>query len=248
MQDIVKFFINPLLPAFLFLFILLLKKQPGRRHIVLLCLYLYAVSIPLGTKLVAGSWALDDTFNPDKTYDAVIVLTGMADASWYLQRKNDVFPLNCYYRFGNNVERIITAAELLQGGHAQKIFFGDLREQGFSEADLVVDFLEKQGIAPEQVVVYGEICNTYDEAVKFNQCVIKEGLQRFLLVTSQMHMRRAAAAFNKQNLYPDILSVSKGSETIGWHDFIPGKNGLSATQKLLYEIVGYVGYFITGKL
>ena len=97
-------------------------------------------------------------------------------------------------------------------------------------------------------MIYGEVKNTLEEVGKTRQYVEKTGLRKIILVTSESHMRRARAMFNKQDLYPDLLSVSRVNKEIRWNDFIPGKNGLAGTHGMLYEIVGYAGYFLMGKL
>jgi uncharacterized SAM-binding protein YcdF (DUF218 family) len=239
--DFAKFIINPLIFAFLIILVLLIKRNINKRLLLLLFLYLYIVTVPCSSKLFSKLWSIEDTISYDQTYDAVVAMTGIANSGWYLNRTNSHLPLKCYYHFGGNVERIVKAAELLRTGHAKKLLLGDLRNgSSFSEAELLVDFLEKQGIGSDQIVVYGETKNTLDEA--------EAGLKKLVLITSESHMRRAAAMFNKHGLHPALLSVSRNKKGIGWRDFIPGSRGLSANGQILYEIVGYAGYFIRGEL
>jgi uncharacterized SAM-binding protein YcdF (DUF218 family) len=227
------------------LLILLLKKQQNKSLFVLFSIYLYVITVPLSSKLLIRLWSVEDSVTYTQTYDAVVALSGMANANWYLGRESSPLPLNCYYRFGQNADRIIKAAEILKTGHAGKLLFGDLKNKSFSEAQLVKDFLSKQGISSEQIAIYGEVRNTLDEAVKTRQYVEITGLKKLLLVTSENHMRRARAMFNRQGLYPDLLSVSKINKKIECLDFIPCKNGLSNMQGILYEIAGHVYYFVT---
>ncbi len=247
-KDFARFLTNPLIPAFVIFFVQLFKKRQSRTVLFLLFFYLYAVTAPFSSKLAVRFWSIDDTISSSRTYDAVVVLTGMADANWYLDRRNSSFTPKCYYRFGKNIERIIAAAGLIRSGQVQKLLFGDLRSKSFSEAELVVDFLQNQGIVPGQIVIYGEVKNTLDEAVKAKKYMEQAGMKKFVLVTSENHMRRARAMFNDQGLYPDLLSVSKIKKPVIWTDFIPCKNGLSLTQGMLYEIEGFAGYIAKRKL
>lgn len=248
LQDIAKFLINPLIPAFVILSIQMIRKRQSRRLLVVLFLYLYIVSIPLSSKILANVWSVNDTINYSKTYDAVVVLAGVSDPTWYLRKADNPSALNCYYRFGKQVDRFIAAIELLKTGHVHKLLFGDWRIKSFSEAKVVKEFLEKQGINPEQIVVCGEIRNTLDEAVKTHQYATEKGLHKLVMITSESHMRRAEAMFNKQGLYPDLLSVLNKNKKIVWKDFIPKIIGLRHTEMMLYEIVGYIGYRMLGKL
>ena len=247
--DIVKFLINPLLPAFVLLTAAIIKKRPARRLLTLLLLYLYAVCAPASSKLLGRAWSVHDTYSPAKTYDAVIALCGVADTAWYLQRQHSPIRLECYYRFGDNIERVLTALELIETGQARRLLFGDFRQESYSEAALVAEFLEKQGLPRERIVIYGETASTHDEAVKTRRYLQQHAdLKQLLLVTSASHMRRAAAAFSRQGLQPDLLSVERLSGTLTIKDFLPRKGGLAGMQKMLYELAGYAGYFVFGKL
>lgn len=247
-QDIAKFLINPLIPAFVILSIQMVRKRQSRRLLVALFLYLYIVSIPLSSKLLANVWSINDTVDYTQVYDGVVVLAGVSDSAWYLRKADNPSALNCYYRFNKEADRLIAAIEFLKNGHAHKILFGDWRVKSFSEAKVIKDFLEKQGINPDQIAVYGKIRNTPDEAVKARQYATEKGLHKLVLITSESHMRRAAAMFNKQGLYPDLLSVLRRGKRIIWKDFIPKFRGLRNTEIMLYEIVGYTGYRMLGKL
>lgn len=248
MSDVVKFFINPLLPALAILLLVVFRKRHNRLLGLVVLLYLYGVSIPLSSKLIAIAWSVEDTFKAGLTYDAVIPLTGMASSGWYLKQQKASRPLACYYRFGAGIDRVIAAAEFLQNGHAELLLFGDLRTESFSEGLLVKEFLEKQGIAPHKIVIYGNVTNTLDEARLTRAYTEKNGLRSIVLVTSANHMRRTVALFQKQGLSVDSLSISKPARQFSRHDFVPGIKGLSGTAGLLYEIIGYGGYRLTGKL
>ena len=247
-QDIAKFLINPLLPVFALLGILIFKKTCSRKIIIFAFFYLYLASTTLVSHLFTLVWRVEDTLTPALTYDAAVPLTGVSDFAWYSLRKEEALSVNCYYRFGSHIDRAIKAAELLMQGRARKLLFGELIYKSFNEGELVKDFLLKQRLHPEQVLLYGEVKNTRDEAAKVQQYASEEGLHSLILVTSENHMRRAAALFKKQGLYPALVSVERQKSAITWKDFIPSKNGLGATEGMLYELAGYAGYFIAGSL
>ncbi len=73
-------------------------------------------------------------------------------------------------------------------------------------------------------------------------------LDKLLLVTSEMHMRRALAMFHKQGIFPDTYSVNRQTSSFNWQMYIPSVGGLAGILNCFYEIVGYFGYFIRGDI
>ena len=65
-------------------------------------------------------------------------------------------------------------------------------------------------------------------------------------------MRRALDLFKKQGLAPDGYSVNRKRWDEGnkknWKLFIPSPKGAENTRRCLYELVGFIGYTITGNL
>ncbi len=69
-----------------------------------------------------------------------------------------------------------------------------------------------------------------------------------ILITSEMHMRRALAMFNKVGIFPDSYSVDRTNFEINWKDFIPTDGGVRRIKTFLYELFGYVGYYLKGDI
>ena len=113
---------------------------------------------------------------------------------------------------------------------------------------LVKDFAIDNGLKPGQIVVYGDITNTYDEAKNVKAFGVKNPLEKLLLVTSELHMRRALALFKGQGLSPDAYSVNRDSRRPNWGYFIPSPHGVQRTMDSLYELVGYLGYYLKGAI
>ncbi|MED5426813.1 MAG: ElyC/SanA/YdcF family protein, partial [Candidatus Neomarinimicrobiota bacterium] len=80
----------------------------------------------------------------------------------------------------------------------------------------------------------------------------KNSIQDILLVTSESHMRRAAALFRNQGLSPDIYSVLRTPSCVvalqKLNNYVPSPYGLKTTKGCIYELVGYLGYFIMGDI
>ena len=253
LQDIAKFLINPLMPAFVFLLLLLISKKHCRKGVFLFMLYLYLAAVPVTSKLVMARWWVADTYNHDKRYEAVSVLGGVADIDWYLnhdsgQARKMLKYIEGYQHFGGTVDRILMGAAVIKSGRADKILVSDVVWHGVSETELVLNFLKQQGIDQGRIVVHGRVINTFEEAVSVKNYCEQHGVKRILLITSADHMRRAAALFKKQGLNPDLLSVSRSAPDLELNDFIPSAEGLDDTNGMLYELVGYLSYRVRGDL
>jgi uncharacterized SAM-binding protein YcdF (DUF218 family) len=65
-------------------------------------------------------------------------------------------------------------------------------------------------------------------------------------------MRRAAALFRKQGLSPDLYSVVRTPSVLvklkKLKNYVPSPTGLKSSMGCLYEMVGYLGYFIKGDI
>lgn len=75
------------------------------------------------------------------------------------------------------------------------------------------------------------------------------GVDRFALVTSDIHMRRALPTFRKQGLHPvpaiadHFLDPGTPLELL-----VPTSDGLLFTEEVLHEYLGLVSYFARGWL
>ena len=61
MEVLAKTLINPLVIAVLYIAWRFVRGGLGRRHIVILFIYLYLVSIPFTSKVMHMLWSVDDT-------------------------------------------------------------------------------------------------------------------------------------------------------------------------------------------
>src|ERR1035437_39772 len=138
--------------------------------------------------------------------DAAIALGGNERASAY-----DVYG----FAIGQSEERILTATELVRLGKAKTLVLGGSAEcipgrPGVPTMALVRNWLVSSGLATTRVTHLGICANTHDEAIEFRRLKDAEGWQRVILVTSALHMRRAAAVFRKQGV--EVRSEEHTSE------------------------------------
>ena len=252
-QDVARFFLNPLFPAFFIGLVLLLRKERTRFGLLLLLVYLYGVSIPYTSQIVMARWSVADTVDRHGRYDAAVVLGGMVDYKWYVrhaaENEEEIFKyVSDYQQLGQSSARILMGAAAIKSGLADTLLLSNVSIKGVNETKILLGLLERQGIDPQKIAVHGKVRNTLAEAKSVKAYSENNGIKSILLITSANHMRRAAALFRKQGLNPDLLSVSRDTTPITRESFVPSGDGLEDTYGMFYELVGYTAYLIQGKL
>jgi len=117
-----------------------------------------------------------------------------------------------------------------------------------SLAALLGDELVALGVPPKQIVVEGQSGNTYQHARRLAPLLRKHGVQRFILVTSPTHIRRATWTFKAQGLdpipSPGTMRSSRDTPTGWW----PGLQHLDISQQAIYDYIGTAYYWTRGWL
>src|SRR4030042_5599708 len=214
-QDIAKFLIDPLLYVFIGFFLLIFLKKHRLKLTLLIGIYFYLISIPFTGQVFSEFWKVQDTFNPDITYDAVVVTTGVTDRSWYLNRKDLPYIPKDFFATIDDSDRILAGIHFVKSGHAKLLLFGEWMNDIFNEANLVKKLASEMKLTDNQVRIYGQVKRTLDEAKGVKLYVEKHSTKKLLLVTSERHMRRALAMFRKQGLNPDVFSAPKEASITG---------------------------------
>ena len=242
----------------------MIKLKGQRKLVIAITLYLYLVSIPITGALFWSIWETENTFKPEKVYDGVVVLTGGVDYNWYIGERvyrNLLFEPEQYFHFNRHSERIYSGIEFVKSGRAKIFLYGSWipqifiqnRYESFNTSELVKKFALQHGVPEEKFIIYGQGAErTLDEAMQLKSFAEKNSIQDILLVTSESHMRRAAALFRNQGLSPDLYSVLRTPSFLvaltKLKNYVPSPYGLKSTMGCLYELVGYLGYFIMGDL
>jgi uncharacterized SAM-binding protein YcdF (DUF218 family) len=157
--------------------------------------------------------------------------------------------------FYDSVDRIIAGIAMVKQGRAEKLLIsggtGSLYAQPVREASLLRIFALEYGLRDDQILVDDTSRNTYENALYTMHLLRTHGYQHCLLITSALHMRRAAAIFHKQGLTPDLYPVdfhSKPEWELTPFDFLPSAHTLSLASDVIHELVGFVMYRLQGYL
>jgi len=242
MEALAKILINPLVLAALYIAWRFVRGGMGRRHIVILFIYLYLVSIPFTSKMMYRFWGVDDTVVTEHKYDAVVVLSGIVPSQCYLDN-NRVYVENMFL-CSNDFKRAYAGLNFVKNGQADRFIIGDDKSSGLHESKVVKAFLLSNQVKPNQIVITGEVKNTRDEALKVSQLLASNSnISDFILVTSAKHMRRSAAIFNSLGLTPALYSTDRAIDhKITAKDFRPRSTG--GVYRMLYEFAAYIKFIL----
>ena len=166
-----------------------------------------------------------------------------------------------YFQFNKESERIYAGIEFVKSGNAKNFLYSNFSPtinlnggyESFNVSKLVRRFVVLNGVPEKNVIIYGNgVRNTVDEAVQFKVYSDRNNVAEILLITSGSHMRRAKALFRKQEITFDTFSVMRvipiKHQLKNFKNFIPSHDGIKLTKSSLYELVGYIGYFLLGDL
>jgi uncharacterized SAM-binding protein YcdF (DUF218 family) len=219
----------------------------GRRLLIISCALLIVVCVlPLG---IALTLALEQRFprwvESGRPPDGVIVLGGVINADRSAARGTIVLD--------EAAERVTEAAALARRYPAARIAFcggnANLIFPGPSEAAFAQQLFESLGVAPTRVLIEDRSRNTAENARFCKASVDPKPGERWLLVTSAMHMPRAVGAFRKAGFPIEPYPVDW--RTRGWGDLwlvwsSPADN-LVTTDRAAKEWVGLLLYWLTGR-
>ena len=243
-QNIVKFLINPLLYVLLGTISLIFIKRQRLKLTLLLTVYFYLISITFTGHVFYKVWKMDDTFNPNKIYDAVVVLAGVSDANWHNQRKGLPYIPHDFFATAKSSDKIFAGIYLVKSNHAKILLIGEMVLDAYNEAKAVMKLASEMGLKESQIQIYGKVERTLNEVEGVIQYLTNHQMKEFLLIATEIDMRRAVAMFNKRGLKPDLFSVDKENEKITWKSFSPRTGGIIKAESCLYEFVAYLGYYL----
>jgi uncharacterized SAM-binding protein YcdF (DUF218 family) len=150
-------------------------------------------------------------------------------------------------------ERVIAVPELAKEYPQARIIYsgGDagLFTHGQREADVVTALFETLGVPASRLTLENRSRNTAENAIYSKAVANPKPGERWLVVTSALHMPRAIGAFRQAGFPVEAYPVDY--QTNGWRDLLGVLGGVSGglgrTEMALHEWIGLVAYRITGK-
>jgi len=249
LSKILAFLFSPFLWFLISFFtFLLLKNEKWKlifKRISIFILIFFSLGFPL--KFLVSRWEVAGTqIKKVGNYELGVVLSGMAEYN------KDLKVLSAR----RGIDRIWQTISLYKKGKIKKILIsgdtGYIIRKGLHEADQLKEVLVLWGIPTEDIIVENKSKNTYENA-QFTGDMMRQYKykKKFLLITSALHMPRAAACFKKQNLKFDVFTTDhysvKNSE-FTFDQLLPSLNTFTMWEVYLKEVVGYTVYSLCGYL
>ena len=150
-------------------------------------------------------------------------------------------------------ERFLKAVELARLNPEKPIWFagysGQLFPKGWSEDEITKALILQLGMKVDHFSFEAISRNTAESAQNMFQLVQPDTTENWILVTSASHMKRSLASFRKagwDNItgYPVSFQTTENAH-LG--TFSPGK-GFSLMNIALHEYVGYLAYWLSGRI
>jgi uncharacterized SAM-binding protein YcdF (DUF218 family) len=151
-------------------------------------------------------------------------------------------------------DRLLVAFRLSRSGKAPLVFCtggrNPLGGTGRTPESLWMSrLLEEWNIPSTAIQIEGSSINTHENAILSYQILAPLGIREILLVTSAMHMPRAAGAFRKAGF--EVIAVPADFHS-GWGEgyllekWLPNAKNLADADAALYEWLGIAIYRLRG--
>ena len=222
------------------------RRAGVRLMVVSLVLMLVVGMTPIG---IALSAALENRFPPGQEggppIAGIIVLGGPID--------NRMSKARGTLSISGEVERLLEGANLARRHPSARLVFTGGNPSLFGddppEAAYAVQLFEQLGVRRDRIVLEDKSRNTAENAEFTRRLVDPKPGERWLLVTSAMHMPRSVGAFRKAGFAVEAWPVD-------WRT-LPDQNLLRLSRNLLggvgalngvaHEIIGLTVYWATGR-
>lgn len=147
--------------------------------------------------------------------------------------------------------RVLEAARLhrLLGG-IPIVATGGVGSSQYTEAALMAQQLEQLGVPAHKIIKEEKSANTRDHALFVPPLLKQIGVERFVLVTSQQHIARALGAFRAvgSDPVPSTPEVYVASHDYRLEMYLPSTAGLHVSERMMYDLLGWVYYKARGWL
>ena len=151
-------------------------------------------------------------------------------------------------------DRVLEAIHLYRLGKIKKILLsggsGKLIKDSLSEAFLLKRILQQSKVPDRDILMEPNSRNTHENAVN-SALLLKNQFpgEKYLLITSAYHMRRAKACFLKAGVAVDIFPVDERSDPLSFTPdvmLVPTAGAMGQWEIVIREMVGMAIYKITG--
>jgi uncharacterized SAM-binding protein YcdF (DUF218 family) len=211
-------------------------------------LLLWILSSPAGARVLLDSL---ERQNPDRGLEAVpnapalVVLGGAVHAPSSRHQGSGLV---------DSSDRLLHVMRLYRAGKAPLVLCSGGGPGRSPEARAMVGLLEEWGVPAGAILLEERSLNTHQNGVFSYSILSARGIHEILLVTSAIHMPRAAAVFRKAGFtvipaaadYRTGWSDEDGTVIGGLRDLLPNASSLMWSERALKEWAGLLVYGVRG--
>jgi uncharacterized SAM-binding protein YcdF (DUF218 family) len=222
---------------------LLKRRARARRWLAIAaCVEMWIFSLRLVSEPLV--WGLEHQFprEPSISGDpgAIVLLCGMTRV-----------PARGSYELTDAGDRLVETVRLAHRFPAARVVvsgaFVDNYGAEYSEARTLEGLLTDMGVSADRIVVDERSRNTFENA-KETERLLAGVDGPILLVTSAMHMPRAAGCFKKAGVKVTPWPVDYRMKGLGLRGLFPGVEDMAQSNDALHEYFGYAAYWASGYL
>lgn len=165
--------------------------------------------------------------------DAIVVLGGGRSGRWIDREGVTAEELDS--------SRVAAGARAWLAGRAPLVILSGDGEGKGSEAGRMAEAITRLGVPRSALVLEKRSDDTRDNARHTAALTQRRGIERILLVTSQVHMPRAHLLFREAGVDAVPLAVPEQADRDEWHDrWFPSRSALWRSGRALKEYAGLV--------
>ena len=222
-------------------------SRAGRRLLIASVILIAAVGVlPVGNALMLPLEERFPPWNPAQEAPTGIIVLGGAIGPERSAARGQV-------SLDEAAERVTVAVELARKYPSARIVFSGGNASLFSgpsEANFALPFFESLGVPRNRITVETQSRNTAENAAFTKRLVAPKPGERWVLVTSALHMPRAIGSF-RQARFP-VEADPVDYQTNGWDDLwtFSGSlmGGIGKTNTAVHEWLGLLAYWVTGRI
>jgi uncharacterized SAM-binding protein YcdF (DUF218 family) len=156
-------------------------------------------------------------------------------------------------KYGRNADRYLSVLEPYREGKIERVLIcggpANYLEPWAKESEIIKGLFTLCEVPSENVLIEAKSLNTHQNA-KFSKPILDSlAEERYLLVTSSMHMRRAIACFEKQGISVQPYAAAKTVGVRRWEiDYllVPSISNFGKWSALIHEWIGFLSYKVRG--
>ena len=228
------------------IFFQLIKKKIYKKiYQINLILFFLIVFFPTGTYLL---WKLENTYPKQEIanidIDGVLILGAGIDEFMTYEYKQMIL--------NDRIERITESAKIIKKFPNAKIIYsggnGTFSKPKLKSDEVANIFYKQLGVNTDRIIFENKSRNTYENILFSKQIAKPQEDEKWLLVTSAFHMKRAILISKKQKWkfipYPvDFKQSKKISLKPSIHFF----SNFTSFQKAFHEWLGLFSYYLMGR-